>query len=56
MDTPRTPRTPRRTPIARSLVRVLAIAGGCALLTLAFAGYLQPSFIVDLANRILLCM
>jgi hypothetical protein len=56
MDTPRAPRTPRRTTVARRIVHVLAIAGGCALLALAFAGYLQPSFIVNLANRILLCM
>jgi hypothetical protein len=36
----------------------LAIAAGAALpalLALAFMAYLQPSFIVDLANRFILC-
>lgn len=27
-----------------------------ATLAVAFLGYLQPSFIVDLANRIILCL
>ncbi|MDB5842020.1 MAG: hypothetical protein JWQ23_3972 [Herminiimonas sp.] len=36
----------------------LTIAAGAALpalLALAFMAYLQPSFIVDLANRFILC-
>lgn len=27
-----------------------------AVLALAFVGYLRPSFIVDLANRIVMCL
>ncbi len=29
---------------------------GAALLALAFYGYLRPAFVVDLANRIWLCL
>jgi hypothetical protein len=37
------------------LKRLLPGAAFIAVLTLAFVGYLRPSFIVDLANRIILC-
>jgi len=37
------------------LARLLLIAGGAALLALIFVGYLRPSFVFDLANRISLC-
>ncbi|HYD79005.1 MAG TPA: hypothetical protein VEC06_04290 [Paucimonas sp.] len=36
----------------KSMLLYLALA---AALALAFAAYLQPSFVVDLANRIILC-
>ena len=43
-------------PILRSrLLRLLLGAVGAALLALAFMAYLQPDFVVDLANRIYLC-
>jgi hypothetical protein len=29
---------------------------GAACLAVAFYGYLQPSFILDLANRLILCL
>ncbi|HZW13676.1 MAG TPA: hypothetical protein VFF81_10860 [Noviherbaspirillum sp.] len=37
------------------LVQVLLGAALIAVLALAFVGYLRPSFVVDLANRIVLC-
>ncbi|SNS16002.1 hypothetical protein SAMN06265795_101297 [Noviherbaspirillum humi] len=37
-------------------IKQLLIAVAAALiLAVAFAGYLQPAFVVDLANRIILC-
>lgn len=43
-------------PALRSrLLRLLLGAAFAALLALAFAAYLQPAFILDLANRIYLC-
>jgi len=40
----------------RSLImRFLSAAALAAALAIAFIGYLQPSFIVDLANRFILC-
>lgn len=38
-----------------SLTRFAMAAALAAVLALAFVGYLQPSFIVDLANRFVLC-
>ncbi len=35
--------------------RILLGAALAAVLALAFIGYLRPSFIVDLANRFILC-
>ena len=35
--------------------RVLWGLAGAVVLAVAFVGYLQPSFIFDLANRITLC-
>ena len=35
--------------------RWLLGAALAAVLTLAFRAYLQPSFVVDLANRIIMC-
>ncbi|MEN3297789.1 MAG: hypothetical protein V7642_7042 [Burkholderiales bacterium] len=40
-----------RSPIKRLLLG----AGLAAVLALAFASYLRPSFVFDLANRIVLC-
>lgn len=37
------------------LVRVVLGVALIAALALAFVGYLRPSFVVDLANRIVLC-
>lgn len=37
------------------LKRLLLGAAAVAVLALAFAAYLQPSFMVDLANRLILC-
>ena len=37
------------------LKRLLLGTALVAVLALAFVGYLRPSFIVDLANRIILC-
>jgi hypothetical protein len=37
------------------LLRLLLGAALVAVLALAFIGYLRPSFVVDLANRIVLC-
>lgn len=37
------------------LKRLLAGIALAAVLAIAFIGYLQPAFIVDLANRIALC-
>jgi hypothetical protein len=36
-------------------IRLLLGAAVIAALALAFAGYLRPAFVVDLANRIVLC-
>lgn len=36
--------------------RVLLYAVLWAVLAIAFMAYLQPSFIVDIANRVLLCL
>lgn len=38
-----------------SLSGILLAAVLAAVLTLAFWAYLQPSFILDLANRFILC-
>jgi hypothetical protein len=38
------------------LLRLLLGAVLAAVLALAFIGYLRPSFVFDLANRIILCM
>ena len=38
----------------RLIIAVSGIALG-TVLTLAFAAYLRPSFVVDLANRFMLC-
>lgn len=38
------------------LQRLLFGAALIAVLALAFVGYLHPSFVFDLANRIILCM
>jgi hypothetical protein len=35
--------------------RLLIAVAGAAVLAFAFVGYLRPSFIVDLANQIILC-
>ncbi|WP_277986322.1 hypothetical protein [Noviherbaspirillum cavernae] len=37
------------------ITRLLLGTALVAVLALAFVGYLRPSFIVDLANRIVLC-
>ncbi|MEY3262970.1 MAG: hypothetical protein RL717_447 [Pseudomonadota bacterium] len=34
----------------------LLMLAGALVLALAFYGYLQPSFILDLANRLILCL
>jgi hypothetical protein len=39
----------------RLLLRILAGAALAAVLAAAFMAYLKPSFVVDLANRIVLC-
>ncbi len=39
-----------------SLRRPLLMMLCASLLALAFAGYLRPAFVVDLANRIWLCL
>ncbi len=38
------------------LRKPLLIALATSLLVLAFAGYLRPAFVVDVANRIWLCL
>lgn len=38
------------------LRKPLLMTLGAALLALAFAGYLRPAFVVDLANRLWLCL
>jgi hypothetical protein len=38
-----------------SLSGILLAAALAVVLTLAFLAYLQPSFILDLANRFILC-
>ncbi len=42
--------------MTRRLHRPLLALLGAAVLALAFAGYLRPAFVVDLANRIWLCL
>lgn len=37
------------------VLRALAWIAGAAVLALAFAAYLRPDFMLDLANRIYLC-
>jgi hypothetical protein len=37
------------------LIRIAAWTAGIAVLAIAFLGYLQPAFMLDLANRIYLC-
>ena len=44
-----------RTRLPRLFVRLLAGTVFAAVLATAFLAYLQPSFVVDLANRIVLC-
>lgn len=39
----------------KRVVQLLLGAIGAAVLALAFVAYLRPSFVVDLANRIVLC-
>ena len=41
--------------LPRLLQRLLLCAALVLALTLGFAAYLRPAFIVDLANRIVLC-
>jgi hypothetical protein len=38
------------------LLRALLVVSSIAVLALAFIGYLQPAFILDLANRLFLCL
>jgi hypothetical protein len=38
------------------LKRLLFSAAAVAVLALVFVAYLQPSFVVDLANRIVMCL
>lgn len=38
------------------LRKPLLMTLGASLLALAFAGYLRPAFVVDLANRVWLCL
>ena len=38
-----------------AIKRLLFGIAGIALLALAFAGYLRPAFVLDLANRFILC-
>ncbi len=40
---------------ATTLRRVLLAALAAAVLLLTFVAYLQPSFVLDLANRFILC-
>lgn len=42
-------------PMRERLKRLLLGAALTAVLAIAFIGYLRPSFVVDLANRIALC-
>ncbi|HEX2530510.1 MAG TPA: hypothetical protein VHK70_03480 [Burkholderiaceae bacterium] len=37
------------------LLRILLYAVALAILALAFMAYLRPDFVVDLANRFILC-
>lgn len=39
----------------RKLFKLLGLLALGALLTLAFLAYLQPAFVLDLANRFVLC-
>ena len=36
--------------------RLLLLLLGAALIALIFSAYLQPAFMLDLANRLFLCM
>lgn len=38
------------------LLRALLVVSGIAVLALAFMAYLRPAFILDLANRFILCL
>jgi hypothetical protein len=40
----------------RRLLRIGLWSLGAAVLALAFLAYLQPAFVLDLANRIYLCL
>jgi len=42
--------------LRKRLVQLLLGAIGVAVLAFAFVAYLRPSFVVDLANRIVLCL
>jgi hypothetical protein len=46
--------SPSKPGLSRPRRLLLGVAGG-AVLALVFMAYLQPSFMVDLANRIYLC-
>jgi hypothetical protein len=45
----------RSTPLRRQLLRLSLGVAFALVLALAFAAYLQPGFVLDLANRIYLC-
>ena len=47
-------RTSRRRPV--TLRRLLLAALAVTILALVFAAYLQPAFMLDLANRFILCL
>ncbi|MDB5770693.1 MAG: hypothetical protein V7606_3915 [Burkholderiales bacterium] len=41
----------------RTLIKRLLVGAACvAVLGLVFVSYLRPSFIVDIANQIILCL
>lgn len=42
----------RHQPLLNFLIGIL----GIAVLAIAFYGYLRPGFIIDIANRIFLCL
>jgi hypothetical protein len=41
--------------LRKRVIQLLLGAFGASVLALAFVAYLRPSFVVDLANRIVLC-
>ncbi|MFC7515422.1 hypothetical protein ACFQUU_10425 [Herbaspirillum sp. GCM10030257] len=41
--------------LRKRVIQLLLGALGASVLALAFVAYLRPSFVVDLANRIVLC-